>query len=358
MTTMSSSKEPLSRANVRHLAHIRAPDKINSLDSGAVLDRFKEIKQYLEEAAGMGTLLDPEHTRPEIIPLPDPSQQVPRPEFVPQFLPEDETPLPEDPENPTRDELKAIEMAERAHAKKHEAWKQQMAVYSQDMSNFERARRAHVDSKRYAEAYDKEQKAAIGAFRSFHAKHQFAMIEDTEPFKSSRTLLNAFAAAETVYLRQEKTGFQSASWYARALNSVVQPSNVESIEAWETFHAEWKACFETSKILKTAYDDKEEGLGEKAVPILISQLLCWAIARSVPLEGSSSLHNRLVHIRQQLEEKGCAAFGGHHQTLEHLAGVINTSKAEKERSQTSDFKVTRVRFKSTNFIDGYTPHAT
>ena len=90
----------------------------------------------------------------------------------------------------------------------------------------------------------------------------YSMIEDDADFKHNPTLVNAFRAAERVYCQRQKTGYQQGGWFARAIRTVIQPSEAESIEAWERFHSEWKALVETSDLMNLSYEEEEAGLVE------------------------------------------------------------------------------------------------
>ena len=292
-----------------------------------VLDQLAEIKRYLREACGKGKELDADYQQPDLEPAPNADDVMARPN--PPVPPAEPELFGMDPE-PAEAALAAFNAAQADYERQQREYRADVSLYHADVSRHDRQKKAHLDSIKARQAWQTGQDEAIGIFRSFHTKHHYNLIEQTEPYKSVRTLANAVKAAETVYCVQDRTGLQTLNWFERAMKTAIPAVEGDSLVAWTNFHTEWKKCDATSEILTNRFDAEEEGLGAKAVPILLSELVSWSIIRSVPSEGNSALFHRLQPIKTRLEAEGCRAYNDHHGVLEEVAKVIRLTENEQE----------------------------
>lgn len=302
---------------------IKPPPVMTGFKHGSITDQLNEITIYLREGCGKGRELDETETKPVLEPMPDASQVLPRPAHV-----DDICVLPDDVDAGSA----AAKVLISEHEAKVERYKRNLTLYLNDSSRFDRQRKAHLDSQRLIGQWQTGHEEAIGMFRTFHSKHHFDQILETEPFKSERTLYNAVKAAHKVYLVQDKTGIQTQYWFERAMKTAIPPSRGDDVSAWQLFLSEWKRCSEQSKVLISTFNsDEHPTLGEAAVPTLLSEMVTWSILTSIPNEGSSALFYRLQSLKGEIESKGCReAFGGHQQLLDKLGSIIQLTETEHE----------------------------
>ena len=312
------------------------PPKITGFKQGTHADHLKRIRTYLREVGGCGPQLDPNLTKPILKPAPDEADKTPRPVFVPRVP----------PAGPRNETAEARDQRLEDHELARQNYENDMEVYFKDNARYDRERSDHEKSIKARSEWDKEQELAIGQFRTFHEKHRYERILMTEPFKSEKTLFNAFIAAEKIYLSTDQSGLQSNYWLERAHTARISPDNGDSPTAWLELHDEWKKLIETASIMKKTFESKPE---RKPTETLIDTMLSCAVIASIPTEGTSSMYHRLQEVKGNLEKNACDSYDGHEGLLAKLAQIVQTTETEMEASDSHAIKANRVRDISQNY---------